>query len=75
MQVQTVTCSICTCITTREEPFSELLVKNPNSHHEATPTNQKCTINSLIRHHFKPEDLPDYECLTCGRRTIATRHI
>jgi hypothetical protein len=62
--VQTVTCSICTCVTTREEPFSKLLVQFPDSHHEATPTNQKCTLNSLIQHHFEPEDLPDYECLT-----------
>ncbi len=72
---QTVTCSICTCLTTREEPFSKLLMEFPDSHHEATPTNQKCTLNSLIQHHFEPEDLPDYECLTCGRRTLATRHV
>ena len=70
---QTITCSICTCVTTREEPFSKLLVQFPDSHHGATPTNQKCTLNSLIQHHFKPEDLPDYECLTCGRRTLATQ--
>jgi hypothetical protein len=24
-------------------------------------------------HHFLPEDIPDYECLTCGRRTLATK--
>jgi hypothetical protein len=72
---QTVTCSICTCITTREEPFSKLLVQFPDSHHEATLTNQKCTLNSLIQHHFEPEDLPDYQCLTCNRRTLATQRI
>ncbi len=72
---QTVTCTICTCITTREEPFSKLLVQFPGSHHEATPTNQKHTLNSLIKHHFEPEDLPNYDCLTCGRRTLATRRI
>jgi hypothetical protein len=70
---QTVTCSICTCVTTREELFSKLLVRFPDSHHEATMTNQKCTLNSLIQHHFEPEDLPVYEFLTCGRRTLATR--
>jgi hypothetical protein len=26
---QTITCSICTCITTREEPFSNFLVQFP----------------------------------------------
>ncbi len=72
---QTITCSICTCVTTREEPFSRLLVQFSDSHHDVTTTNQKCTLNSLIQHHFKPEDLPDYECLTCGRRTLATRRI
>ncbi len=72
---QTVTCSICTCVTTREEPFSKLLVQFPDSHHEANPSNQKCTLNSLIQHHFEPEDLPNYECLTCGRRALATRRI
>ncbi len=44
-------------------------------HNEATPTNQKCTLNSLIQHHFEPEDVPDYECLTCSRRTLATQRL
>ncbi len=73
--MQTVTCSICTCVTTRETPFSKLLVQFPDTDHEATATNLKCTLNSLIKHHFTPEDIPDYECLTCGRRTLATKHI
>ncbi len=37
--------------------------------------NQKCTLNSLIEHHFEPEDLPNYECLTCGRRILAKQRI
>ncbi len=67
--------SICTIVTTREDPFSKLLVQFPDSHHKATPTNQKCTLNSLIKHHFEPEDLLNYECLTCSRRTLATQRI
>jgi ubiquitin C-terminal hydrolase len=70
--MQTVTCTICTCITTRAKPFSKLLVQFPGSHHEATPTNQKCILNSLIEHHFKQENLSNYDCLTCGRRNLAT---
>ncbi len=70
--MQMVTCNKCTCITTREEPFSKLVVQFSGSHHEATLMNQKCTLNSLIEHHFEPGDLPDYDCLTCGRRTLAT---
>jgi hypothetical protein len=73
--MQTVTCTICTCVATRAEPFSKLLVQFPGSHHEATPTNQKCTLNSLIKHHFKQEDLPNYDCLTYNRRTLATLSI
>jgi hypothetical protein len=69
---QNVTFTRCTCITTREELFSKLLVQFPGSHHEATLTNQKCTLNSLIEHYFKQEDLPNYDCLTCSRRTVAT---
>jgi ubiquitin C-terminal hydrolase len=72
---QTVTCSICTCVPTRETPFSKLLVQFPDTHHEATATNLKCTLNSLIEHHFLPEDITDYECLTCGRGTLATKRI
>ncbi len=73
--MQIVTCTICSCVTTREESFSELLLQYPESHHEATPTNRKCTLNSLIKHHFGQEDHPNYDCLTCGRRTLATRCI
>jgi hypothetical protein len=71
--MQTVTCSICTCVTTRETPFSKLLVQFPDTHHEATTTNLKCTLDSLIEHHFMPEDIPNYKCLTCSRRTLATK--
>jgi ubiquitin C-terminal hydrolase len=72
---QNLTCTICSCVTTMEEPFSKLLVQFPGSHHEATLTNQKSTLNSLIEHHFEQEDLPDYDCITCGRRTLATRRV
>jgi hypothetical protein len=73
---QNATCTICSSITTRVEPFSELLLQFPESHHEATPTNQKCTPHSLIEHyHFGQEDLPNYDCQYCGKRTLATRHV
>jgi ubiquitin C-terminal hydrolase len=70
---QNVTCTICRCITTRVESFRKLLLQFPASHHEATLTNWKCTLNSLIEYYFGREDLPDYYCQTCGRRTLATR--
>ncbi len=71
--MQTITCSKCTCVTTMETPFSKLLMQFPDTHHELTAMNLKCTLNSLIKHHFAPEDIHNYECLTCGRRTLATK--
>ncbi len=72
---QTITYSKCTCVTTMGTPFSKLLMQFPDSHHEATMANLKCTLNSLIEHHFPPVDIHNYECLTCGRRTLATKCI
>jgi hypothetical protein len=70
---QNVTCTICSNITTRVEPFSKLMLQFPESHHEATPTNWKCTLHSLIEHyHLGHKDLPNYDCQYCGKRTLAT---
>jgi hypothetical protein len=74
--MQNVTCTICSSITTRVEPFSKLLLQFSVSHHEATLTNWKCTLNSLIKHyHIRQEDLPNYDCNYCSKRTLATQHI
>ncbi len=74
--MQKVTCTICSSITTWVKPFSKLLLQFPESHHKATPTNRKCTLNSLIDYyHIRQEDLPDYHCNYCGKRTLATRHV
>jgi hypothetical protein len=68
-----VTCTICSSVTARVESFSKLLLQFLESHHNATPTNRKCTLHSLIEHyHFRQEDLPDYDCQYCGKRTLAT---
>ena len=73
---QNVTCTICSSVTTRVEPFSKLLLQFPESHHEATPTNWKCTLNSLIGHyHIRQANLPNYDCNYCGKRTLATRRV
>ncbi len=73
---QNVTCTICSSVTTRVEPFSKLLLQFPESHHEATPMNWKCMLHSLIKHyHFGQEDLPNYDCQYCSERTFATCHV
>jgi hypothetical protein len=70
---QNVTCTIFRSITTRVEPFSKLMLQFPESHHDATPTNQKCMLHSLIKHyHFGQEDLSDNDCQYCDKRTLAT---
>jgi hypothetical protein len=72
---QNVISTICSCVTTMEEPFSKLLLQFQESHHEATPTNWRCTLNSLIEHHFGQVDLPNYDCVPYGRRTLATQRV
>ena len=73
---QNVTCTICSSVTARAESFSELLLQFPESHHEATPTNWKCTLNSLIEHyHIRQANLPNYDCNYCGERALATRRV
>jgi hypothetical protein len=50
--------------------------KKDASHHNATPTNRKCMLLSLIKHyHLGLEDLLDHYCQFCGERTLATQPI
>ncbi len=73
---QNITCTICSSVTTRVAPFSKLLLQFPESHHDATTTNRKCMLHSLIEHyHFRQEDLPNYDCNYCGKRTLATQWV
>jgi ubiquitin C-terminal hydrolase len=73
---QKVTCTICSSITTSAEPFSKLLLHFPESHHEATLTNHRYMLHSLIKHyHIGHEDLPDYDCQYCSERTLATQRV
>ena len=56
---QKVTCKRCNKISTTEEPFSKLMLKFPQSHHESDHT---CTLEELISHHNAPEDVQEYLC-------------
>jgi hypothetical protein len=68
---QKVTYTRCNNITTTEEPFSELVLKFPQSHHES---DQVCTLKELISHHNGPEDIHDYRCNSCDMLTFARQH-
>jgi ubiquitin C-terminal hydrolase len=73
---QNLTCTICSSVSTRVELFSKLLLQFPESHYDATLTNRKCTLHSLIKHyHFGQNNLPNYDCQYCGKRTLATRRV
>jgi hypothetical protein len=56
--MQNVTCTICSYVTIRVVSFSKLLLQFPESHHQATPTNRKCTLNSLIKYHLGKRTFP-----------------
>ncbi len=73
---QNVTCTIWSSVTTRVEPFSELLLQFPESHREATLTNRNCMLHRLVEHYnFGQEDLPNYDCQYCSKRTLETWQI
>ena len=64
-------CTRCNKISTTEEPFSELMLKLPQSHHES---DQACTLKELINHPNAPEDIHEYWCDYCDMPTSATQH-
>ena len=66
----TVTCTTCGNISTTEVPFDELLLFFPWHHHEQ---NQDCTLEDLIAHHCEMENIPEYECDHCNRRTLGKK--
>ena len=68
---QKITCTICNRTSVKKEPFSELMLHFPQSHHES---NLACTLDELISHHNAPEDIHDYQCITCNMRTCASKH-
>jgi hypothetical protein len=65
---QCVRCTICSSITTKVESISELLLQFPESHHDATTTNRKCTLHSLIKHYrFGQETFPTMIAIIAAR--------
>jgi ubiquitin C-terminal hydrolase len=68
---QEITCTRCNTISTTEEPFSKLMLKFPQSHHES---DHKCTLEELISHHNAPEDIQQYRCDYCNMPTCVTGH-
>jgi ubiquitin C-terminal hydrolase len=66
---QHVTCTECNHINTTEEPFRQLLLCFPQSHHTRY---QNCTLKDLIKHFHCGQDVQNYQCYHCARQTSAT---
>ncbi len=62
--MQKITCTRCNKTSKKEEPFSELMLQFPQSHHESDHT---CTLNDLISHHNAPAEsmIISAESVTC----------
>jgi ubiquitin C-terminal hydrolase len=69
--MQKIKCTICNRTFIKKEPFSELMLHFPQLHHES---DHACTLKELISHHNAPEDIHDYQCITCNMRTCASKH-
>ncbi len=66
--MQNITCTRCNKTSKEEEPFSELMLHFPQSHHES---DQECTLEDLISHHNVTAEINDYQCSICNMQTIA----
>jgi hypothetical protein len=69
--MQKITCTKCNKTSKKEEPFSELILHFPQSHHESD--HHACTLNDLISHHNAPAEINDYQCRICNMPTTATK--
>jgi hypothetical protein len=69
---QIVACSECNNVTTRDERFSELILKFPQQ--PSAVESQNYTLASLYQHYMNgwEDKINDYVCVPCNRHTSAT---
>ena len=67
---QTVTCSECSNVTSRDDDFSEIMLKFPQQ--PSAGGRQQCTLASLYQH-YSTGVIDDFMCNVCNSRTSATR--
>jgi len=71
---QTMTCSECSNVTSRDDDFSEIMLKFPPQQPSAENTRVKTrhTLANLYEN-YKNEVIDDFMCIPCNSRTSATR--
>ncbi len=67
--MQKITCTRCKKTSQNEEPFIELILHFPQSHHESD--HHAFTLNDLINHHNVTAEINNYQCSICNMPTIA----
>ena len=68
---QTVTCSECSNVTSRDDDFSEIMLKFPMPIENTGVRTRNITLADLYENH-KTEVIDDYMCIPCNSRTSAT---
>jgi ubiquitin C-terminal hydrolase len=69
---QTMTCSECSNVTSRDDDFSEIMLKFPPPDENTQVTTQKHTLANLYEYYTKGV-INDFICIPCNSRTSATR--
>lgn len=69
-----VQCDVCGNLSTREQPFTELILYFEDKHHHTnTKKSNVCTLDELLdTYNSRKDRLDDYACSICNRRTRAT---
>jgi ubiquitin C-terminal hydrolase len=69
---QTVTCSECSNVTSRDDDFSEIMLKFPTPVENTGIRTRNITLANLYENH-KTGVIDDYMCIPCNSRRSATR--
>jgi ubiquitin C-terminal hydrolase len=69
---QTVTCSECSNVTSRDDDFSEIMLKFSTPVENTGVRTRNITLADLYEN-YKTEVIDDYMCIPCNSRTSATR--
>jgi hypothetical protein len=70
---QTTMCQKCSNVTTKHEPFSELMIFFPSS--QIIPHQSSCTLDYLLTfNRIGESEIEDYHCVHCESRTVVKRN-
>jgi hypothetical protein len=70
-----VQCQVCGNFSSKEQPFTDLILKFDDSHHTDNKKSNVCTLGELLKTYISSKDIiDDYACDICNRSTLATVH-